>query len=727
MAFDQKTRSLRIKASDLGPDDQMILTSVSGSESISRLFSFQIEFLSLDLGLTPDMVIGKPVTIEAAEKNVGNRGDADVRYFHGYINRFSAGSAAPEKAADGEPCKIYTAEIVPWVWFLTQKAQSHIFFPDEQEKSVHDVIEEVLNRPVHTSKSNWEFKGADDLKNRKMEHCVQYRETDFNFVSRILEQFGAYYYFEHSDGDHKLIISTKPATAECKDSKAEFRRNDEQCIKSWLHSFEFVTGNYEHADYNFETPLDNLNSDSPKVGTLVPESADYTIYDFPGEFPDKGVGSTEARIRQEEEEVPHSTIQGTSGYRSFSPGHKFKLTYHPEEDGSFVKGENSEKGEYMLTSVHHHASEPYLDGSGSEYSNSFSCIPAAVRYRPPRITPKPIVSGIQTAVVTGPSGEEIYTDKYGRIKVFFHWDRETRKIKGDQGENCSCWVRVAQGMAGREYGFMALPRIGQEVVIDFLEGDPDQPLCVGSVYNADQMPHYNPEEHKTRTYFKTNSSPGGDGFNELFFEDKANKEMVFLHAERDHDRRIKRNSTEHVGGNMHLIVGRDEMDIGGEVAIDIENKLMRSVGEDGIEFTNEGDEKKLTEGSQHLSVTGDWNAVASNISAEAQMDTNSKAGMNYAMEAGMNMHIKAGMALVIESGMQLTMKVGGNSVVIGPTGVSITSSALVTINGSMVNINSGPGAPAGSGSGCSPTPPEEPEKAEPNEAHREESGQKSSG
>lgn len=725
MPFDQKTRSLRIKASDLGADDQMILTSFSASESISRLFSFQIEFLSLNLNLAPDKVIGKSVTIEVAEKNVGDRGDADVRYFHGYVSRFSAGSAAPEKGPDGAAGRIYTAEIVPWVWFLTQKAQSHIFFPDKSEKSVHDVIEEVLNRPVHTDKSNWEFKGAADLKSRMMEHCVQYRETDFNFVSRILEQFGAYYYFEHSDGDHKLIISTNPTTAKCKESEVEFRRNDQRSIKSWLHSFEFVTGNYEHADYNFETPLDNLKTDSPKVGQLVPASADYTVYDYPGEFSDKGVGKDEARIRQEEEEVPHSTIQGTSGYRSFSTGHKFKLTYHPEEDGSFVKGDRGEKGEYMLTAVHHHASEPYLDGGGTEYSNSFSCIPAAVRFRPPRITPKPIVSGIQTAVVTGPSGEEIYTDKYGRIKVFFHWDRETRDIKDSQGENCSCWVRVAQGMAGREYGFMALPRIGQEVVIDFLEGDPDRPLCVGSVYNADQMPHYNPEEHKTRTYFKTNSSPGGDGFNELFFEDKADEEMIFLHAEKNYDRRVKNHSTEHIGGNMHLIVGNDEADEGGEVEIDIEKKLMRSVGADGIEFTNEGDEKKLTEGSQHLSVSGDWNAVANNISAEAKMDTNSKAGMNYAMEAGMNMHIKAGMALVIESGMQLTLKVGGNSVVIDPAGVSITSSALVTINGTMVNINSGPGSPAGSGSGCSPATPEEPEAAEPNEAHREESGQKS--
>lgn len=716
MSFDQTTQALKIKG--LGPESQFFLTSFSATESVSQLFSIQAEFLSLNLDLAPKDIIGKPVTIEVAIKNVGDRGDNEQRFFHGYINRFSKGSVSQHNAGDGDESRGYTVEIVPWLWFLTQKAQSHIFFPDREEKSIHDVVEDLLNRKAHVN-NDWGFVQADELKSRMVKHCVQYRETDFNFLSRILEQYGAYYYFEHGDGQHKLVITTQPTTAKVEDSNARFHPNEGHSIHSWMHSFEFVTGNYEHADYNFETPLDGMKSSSSKIGELVPSSVDYEVYDYPGEFPDTGVGDSEARIRQEEEEVPHSTVRGSSGYHSFSTGKKFKLDFHPEKESQ------GELGEYMLTSIQHHASEPLQDELGVEYSNSFTCIPAAVRYRPQRVTPKPIVSGVQTAVVTGPAGEEIYTDQYGRIKVCFHWDRKTREIRSSEGENCSCWVRVAQGMAGRKYGFMALPRINQEVVIEFEEGDPDRPLCVGSVYNQDQMPHYDPEEHKTRTSFKSNSSPGGDGFNEIFFEDKANEERLFIHAQKDHDQRIRNHSTEHVGGNMHLIVGHDEADSGGEVEIKIEKSLKRLVGPDGIELVNEGDEKKETRGSQHLTVTQDLNSSAMNISEEAQMDVNSKAGMNYAIEGGMNVHVKAGMNLILESSLGVTMKAGGNSVVIGPSGVSITSSALVTINGSLVNINSGPGAPAGSGGGCSPKAPQAPVEANPNEAHREKTGQKS--
>ncbi len=696
MAFDQKTRSLRIKG--LGGDDEFVLTSFSGTEAVSRLFLFQIEFMSTNLNLTAKDVIGKAVTIEVAEKNVGDRDDADVRYFHGYINRFSSGSISPFKGGEDEPSRLYTAEVVPAMWFLTQTARSHIFFPEKEEKSIYEVVEDVLNRSIHADMS-WDGSQANELKSRMVKHCVQYRETDFNFVSRMLEQFGAYFYFEHADGSHKLIISTQPTTSTCRESDAEFRPNEGRMIRSWLHSFEFVSGEYEHADYNFETPLDDLKSNSPKIGELVPDTAGYQIYDYPGEFADKGVGDTEARIRQEEEETSYSVVQSSSGYRSFSTGHKFKLTFHPEEESQ------KELGEYMLTSIQHFASEPYLSGEqGAEYSNSFSCIPAAVRYRPPRVTPKPVISGVQTAVVTGPAGEEIYTDEYGRIKVCFHWDRETKGIKDSEGENCSCWVRVAQAMAGRRYGFMALPRINQEVVIEYEEGDPDRPLCVGSVYNDDQPHHYDPTEHKTRTYFKTNSSPGGEGFNELFFEDKADQEMIFLHAEKDLDTRVKECSREHIGGNMHLIVGKDEAD-GGEVEVDIEKSLKRKVGE-----------------SQHVSIGGDWNTKANNCSHEAEMDIDAKAGMKYAMEGGMDVHIKAGLNLVLEAGLNISLVVGGNSVVIDPSGVSITAGAMVNISGGLVNINSGPGSSPASGPGCSPDPPA---AAQPDEAHREQSGQSS--
>ena len=717
MPFDQKTRSLRIKG--LGSDEDTILTSFSGTEAVSQLFQFQVEFLSLKLNLSAKETVGKAVTIEVAEKNVGDRGDHHTRYFHGYINRISAGAISPYKAPDGAPARIYTATLVPWFWFLTRNAQSHIFFPEKEDKTIAEVITEVLDRSTHVN-NDWEFRGASELESRKVKHIVQYRETDFNFVSRILEQYGAYYYFEHKNGSHKLIITTKPTTSDCEEKDAEFRINEGHMIRSWLPTFEFVTGNYEHVDYNFTTPLDYLKSNSSKIGELVPDATSYEVYDSPGEFKDKGEGGDDARIRQEEEEVNFSTVQGSCGYRTFSSGHKFELKFHPDDECK------DQLREYMLLSVQHFASEPYLDDEkGAEYSNSFSCIPASVRYRPPRVTPKPLVSGAQTAVVTGPTGEEIYTDKYGRVKVCFHWDRETKDIQTSEGENCSCWVRVAQAWAGRKYGFMAIPRINHEVVVEFLEGDPDRPLIVGSVYNEDQPPHYDPEEHKTRTYLKSNSSPGGDGFNELFFEDAADKERIFMHAERDFDRRVKRHTTEHLEGNWHAVVGKGEESSGGNVEMDIEKSYKRAVGMDGVHLHNDGNEMKETAQSQHLTVGMDWNAKATNISEEAQMEIHSKAGMSYAMEAGMAMHIKAGMSLVVEAGAQLTLKVGGNSVVIDPVGVSINSSGLVSISGSLVNINSGPGSPAGSGSGCSPKTPKKPTKADPEEAHKEKTGQKS--
>jgi len=666
-------------------DNEVILTSFFGSETVSQLFSFQIEFLSTKLQLTAKDLIGKSVLIEVAQKNVGDRGDADVRNFHGYITSFSAGSISPFKSTAGSPARTYHAEVAPWLWFLTRAARSHIFLPDKEEKSIYEIVEDVIKRAkdFHV-KVDWDGGSASELKNRKVSHCVQYRETDFNFLSRILEQYGVYYFFEHSQDSHKLILSSKPTTFKCKESSVDFRPMQENSVRSWEHSFEFVSGKFEQADYNFETPLDDLKSNSSKVGELVPDSTKYEVYEYPGEFSKRDEGDSEARIRQEEEEVSHSQVRGSSSCRSFSCGYKFKLAYHPEKES---KGE---LGEYMLTSLRHHAEEPYLgSGVGVEYTNSFTCVPASIRYRPPRMTPKPVVTGIQTAVVSGPAGEEIHTDKHGRVKVCFHWDRETKKIKDSQGENCSCWVRVAQAMAGRKYGFMAIPRVGQEVVVEFEEGDPDRPLVVGSVYNADQPPHYNPEEHKTRSYFKTNSSPGGDGFNELMFDDKGGDERLYMHAQKDMDVVVENDFVEHILNDRHKKV--------------------------------DGNQLEKIKGNCSLHAVGDRMEKVANQSLEAEQKINMKAGMVYAMEGGTDVHIKAGMNLVLEAGMTLSLVVGGNSIVLDPTGVSITGAAMVNISGTLVNINSGPGSSPGSGAGCSPSPPED-----PIDAHEEQTGEKSS-
>ena len=770
MGFNQENRLLKLT----GPfgDDEVFVTSFSGQESMSRLFGFQIQFFSTKLTMKAKDLVGKQVTLEV------ERFDSDgkrigVRFFDGYVNRLRASSVGTE--ADQE-YREYRIEVVPWTWFLTQTSRCHIFV----DMKLSEILDKVLNRAsgeYHVT-SEFDLGGLGSLGDLVLEQCVQYRETDFNFLSRMFEQYGIFYYFKHEDKSHKLIVGSTANYPSCEEASVKYPGGvgnvSDNVINSWEHSFEFVPGKWAHTDYDFKKPLTDIESNSPKIsGDTAPDVSSYEMYDYPGEYVDKSKGSDIARVRQEENEVPHNVVTGSSSCKTFTAGHKFTLESHPD-----LAIEGDEKGEYLITTISHSGTQPYQSTDvESRYSNHFSCTPSSIVFRPRRITPKPVISGIQTGVVTGPSGEEIYTDEYGRIKVFFHWDREGRKT---MNETTSMWVRCAQSIAGRKWGFMAIPRIGQEVVIEFLEGDPDRPLVVGGVYNNDQMPPYELPDNKTRTYFKTNSTKGGEGFNELMFEDKADDEMLFMHAQKNMDVRvlndskefiaghrhqiighekdgqkygdqseivmqdkhlnIKKDQQEHIEGNLYLTVGHGDAEDPGNVHCNFETSYKRTVGADGAEFITEGNDLRQVGGNASmevsgshavkvgggsgLNVSGDYNSKANNISSDASMEVHSKAGMAYAIESGMNLHIKSGMNLVIESGVKLSLKVGGSFVDINPAGVFIS--------GPMVMINSG-GA-AGSGSGCSPQAPEattapaEADKAELKDtefAHNEPSGQKS--
>jgi type VI secretion system secreted protein VgrG len=300
------------------------------------------------------------------------------------------------------------------------------------------------------------------------------------------------------------------------------------------------------------------------------------------------------------------------------------------------------------------------------YANNFTCIPFDTPYRPPRNTPKPEVRGTQTAIVVGPAGEEIYPDKYGRVKVQFHWDR-----KGKRNEDSSCWIRVAQLWAGSGWGAMYIPRIGQEVVIDFLEGDPDRPIIIGCVYHGNNMPPYPLPNDKTKSGIKSDSSLGGGGFNEIRFEDKKGEEQLFFHAEKNHDIRVKNDTFEWTGNDRHLIIKNEQFD--------------------------------LVEKDKHLSVKGNYNEkVDGIISIKGEMDMQEKVGMKYALDAGQEIHLKAGMNIIIEGGTNISLSAGGSFITIGPAGVDIS--------GMMVKINSG--GSAGSGSGSSPEAPKLPKEAD---------------
>ncbi len=701
MALDQSTRFISI-TSPLG--DAIALTGFSLREEMSRLFTCELELISTKTSIAAGDIIGKNVTVEVFVS------DGETRYLNGYISQFTA------DYGDGDATQ-YRAELVPWLWFLTQTADCRIF----QNKSIPEIIEAIFQDLGFTDYDVSEIKQT----HPKREYCVQYRETDFNFVSRLMEQEGIFYYFRHEEGKHTLVLADQTGAykdlpenkVECPTSEGSSPVTDH--ITSWAHHYAFVSGRWAQTDYNFETPDTSLMTN---CGTKVklPGVSKYEIYDYPGEYPDKAAGDREVKFRMEEEEATYDSVRGTSTCRTFAAGGKFTLTTHS------CSAEQNKS--YVVTSIQHHATGvAYATGvreAGSEYSNHFVCIPSDVVCRPARITPKPVLSGVQTAVVVGPDGEEIYCDKYGRVKVQFHWDRE-----GKKDAESSCWIRVAHNVAGKKWGFFSVPRIGQEVVVDFLEGDPDRPLIVGSVYNAQQMPHYALPDEMTKSYIKTNSSKGGEGYNEILFEDKKDSERLFLHAQKDLDVRVrndaksrvygnsheiigwekdgdkggdhrlmiyqdqhtnvKRNDVVHVEGNSQFMVGNGEADSGGNVDIVIENAKTEDIGQ-GSDLTIGGPCRQKIGGMLSQTVGG-------NIQI--------KSGGDIAAESGPanEIHLKAGMKVIIEAGMQLSLIGPGGFIDIGPAGV--------TIQGILVKINSG-GA-AGNGKGCSPEEPEAAEEAAP--------------
>lgn len=656
MAYTQDGRLIAISTSL--PADTLLLQGFTGTEAISRPFSFQLDLLSEDAALAATDIIGKAATITLT------LADDSQRYLNGFISRFAQAEADTRVVH-------YRAEMVPWLWFLTRTADCRIF----QNMTVPDIITKVFDDLGFSDYKNNLPQGSFEPR----DYCVQYRETDFNFVSRLMEQYGIFYFFEHEEKKHTLVLANSASAHQpCpKQPKApcEFTGGvvEEGLVTAWHMEHELRPGRYALSDFNFETPTTRLES-SVDTTISVGGNSRFELFDYPGIYPKKNQGEQLAKIRMEEEEAAYLVARGASTCRGFVSGYRFELADHYRRDVNTA---------YVLTEIRHTASagSAYTTGgavTGEQYSNEFICMPHTVPYRPPRNARKPFVQGVQTAIVVGPSGEEIYTDKYGRVKVQFHWDR-----KGTKNEKSSCWVRVAQSWAGKGWGAIFLPRIGQEVIVDFLEGDPDQPIIVGSVYNAQDMPPYALPDEKTKSTIKSNSSKGGGGFNEIRFEDKKGEELLFVHAEKDEDVVVKHDAREWIGNDRHLIVKKNQLEaIEGDKHGSVTGKHLTKVGGDA--------------GSK---IAGNWNVDAgAKISIKAGADIHEKAGANYALEAGAAVHVKAGATLVIEAGAQLSLKVGGNFIDINPGGIFI--------QGTMVNINSG--GSAGSGSGSSPTAPEEP-------------------
>jgi type VI secretion system secreted protein VgrG len=553
-SYTQDGRFMAI-ATPLGKD-VLLLDRFSGKESISHLFHFKLGMYAEDHSKVAfDQLLGQKVTVTF-------RGETP-RYFHGIISRLSQGQRV--KGLDDSSVLVrFEAEIVPQLWLLTKTVQSRIF----QQKSVPDILKEVLKGVD----SSFEIQGTFAPR----DYCVQYRESDFDFASRLMEEEGIYYFFKHTATGHQLVLAntpqSHPAVAGPPSIKYEEEihgaARDDERISQWVKSQEIRTAKQTLRDHCFELPSDNLEAVEPitesvQAGTVghkfkIGVNASLENYDFPGRYAQRfdGVdpgGSAQAGdlqkifqdnkrtagIRIQEEATSGLVIEAHSDCRLLTSGHKFTLSEHFDANGSYVVTEVEHKanieGSYALAAKKE--KEPV-------YANTFHCIPTALPYRPIRQTPKARVEGTQTAVVVGPAGEEIFPDKYGRVKVQFFWDRQ-----GKKNANSSCWVRVGTLWAGKQWGMIHIPRVGQEVIVAFEEGDPDQPIIVGSVYNADQMPPYALPANKTQSGIKSRSSTRGDAdhFNELRFEDKIDKEEIYLHAQKDFNRVVENNETLKVG------------------------------------------------------------------------------------------------------------------------------------------------------------------------------------
>ncbi len=508
-------------------ESPLILVHMTGHEELSRPFEYQAELLSEKDDIDPTKLLGQPMTIMV------RLADGRTRYFHGLVSNFAFRGVQSGYAQ-------YRAVLRPWFWFLSRNADCRIF----QDVTVRDVFEKVVRDTHQFSDFKWSLTGN----YKKRDYCVQYRESDFDFVSRLLEEEGVFYYFEHKETKHTMILGDSHTAfqniqgSQETGTKIPFRATGEaglelEHISDWQVLHEVQSGTTTLDDFDFTKPKVDLLSKT-SVTRTHPNSK-YEIYDYPGRYWQNSDGNQLAKVRIEELQSNYKRLSGTGDHRELNAGLVFELSEHPR------KGEN---GEYALVKTEIEVESAEIanlrQGAENRFVVKFIAVPKLDAFRPGRTTIKPFVHGPQTAIVVGKSGEEIWTDKYGRVKLQFHWDRE-----GKSDENSSCWIRVSQAWAGKNWGSMHIPRIGQEVIVSFLEGDPDRPLVTGRVYNADRMPPYGLPDNQTQSGMLSRSSKDGtaENANELRFEDKKGEEMVTLHAEKDFERVVENNDSFKVG------------------------------------------------------------------------------------------------------------------------------------------------------------------------------------
>jgi type VI secretion system secreted protein VgrG len=687
MAITHDNRLLQFKDKAFGT--VLLLDQVAGIEQISRPFQFDLTLL-LEREAHPSGIAIRDLLGKEATVTMGLVGGTK-RYIHGVIGRV-------HEAHRDRQYVHYRAQLVPHLKVLQYSMRSRIF----QNVDVRDVLEEVLNG------HGLNFKADLTGTYTKRDYCTQYRETDFTFISRLMEEEGIFYYFTHTDSAHTLVLSDHAGgyTAGPIHDKVIFGPTrltpDEALIEKWETRYQLLTAKWTLRDYDFQQPRNKLEASAPGVQppSLVKDTEMYDWHGYANMFnePDKRAGDVQneadafAELRMQQEETEAEVFEGGGTAAGLLPGHTFEVE---------SRGDQKVSGKYVITQVQHSAQQrPPYDASrtGGGYTNSFSCLKDSVTYRPPMITPRPKISGLQTAMVVDETDSgatnEIWPDKYGRVRCRFPWDRDA---------NYTCWVRVAQQRAGKHWGFVWIPRVGDEVVISYVEGDPDQPMIVGSLYNADNPVPYTLPDNKTQHGIKTMSTPGGgsDNYNEIFIEDKMGSELVRFHAEKDlhtevendeihqvdHDRTttIKNNETKTVseGDEVHKVEKGKRT-----TTIHVDDVTTVETGKCSLEVQQGDHLITVKQGKQATKVDmGDQtnevgmgnqsnNVKMGNITSEAGMgniETTAKMG-NITTEAKLgNITIKADLGKITLEALQgIELKVGPSSVKIDMSGIQIS-------------------------------------------------------
>jgi type VI secretion system secreted protein VgrG len=703
-------------------EDVLLFHGMHAREELSRMPEFQLDLLAKDPVKLED-IVSKNVTVKVQLQ------DEAPRFFNGFVSRFAAGGKYGRYLR-------YTAVVHPWTWFLTRRTDCRIF----QGKNVPDIVKDVFTRAGF---NDFAFELVESY--QEWNYCVQYRETDFNFVSRLLEHEGIYYYYRHEEGKHTLVMTDALAkhmpVAGYENVRfiapEQLARPDIEHISSWQVRREVQPELFEHTDYDFERPSVPLLTKSG--------SGPHRVYDYPGFYTQKPVGEQWAHVRLDEYRSQFQSAVAVTNARGMTVGALFKLTDGPNEE--------PDSEHLVLASTHdleYSEYEAMPHGGGSDFRCSFVAMSSKQQFRPRRATPKPFVQGPQTAVVVGPAGEEIHTDKYGRVKVQFHWDRE-----GQKDAKSSCWIRVSHPWAGKGWGSVATPRIGQEVIVDFLEGDPDQPIITGRVYNGENPPPFGFPAGAVISGVKSDTHKGG-GYNEISLDDTAGTEKITIHGQYDmnttveHDQTttvhncrtdvidvddsetignnqtwsvgvnrdatigsnetltVGANRTKSVGANETITVGSNrDASIGASESLTVAAQRTHTVGANetitvgGAQEVTIGAIQAITVGAaqtvsvgatQTVSVgSNQTTSVGGNQSVNVASTQSTSAGSDIAMSAGANVSASAGSDLTASAGAKMGLSAGGDFSISGKAKglIDIGSELAIKCGGASIVLKSG--------------------------------------